>query len=350
MKKLMIRMTLAVTFLSMSLVTASFGAEEYPEMKLRYANFVPESNPTSKADIFVANELTKRTNGRVKVTMYHGGSMGKSTEMIDLVGEGAIEIGNFSSGYNFARLPMQAFFGVPIVMKDAPMVGKLLRAAAKTQTKMQDDWKKNNLHPFNFRALPAYRLIANKPLRKIDDLKGLRVRTFGKTSPKVFKSLGAVPVNMTVGEAYEGLQRGSVDAVFLPWAGMYVYKLHEVAKYISDINFGADGCYVTYLNLDVWNSWPQNLKDLFNQIVMEAELMSDKMVDGIDKKLLGAMQKAGAELVHFEDQDKLVNAVSDPIGLVEQEVAAVGGAYKNAAKVYAAFLKTEIARLEKESQ
>jgi hypothetical protein len=80
--------------------------------------------------------------------MYHGGSMGKSTEMIDLVGEGAIEIGNFSSGYNFARLPMQAFFGVPIVMKDAPMVGKLLRSAAKTQTKMQDDWKKNNLQPY----------------------------------------------------------------------------------------------------------------------------------------------------------------------------------------------------------
>ena len=141
-----------------------------------------------------------------------------------------------------------------------------------------------------------------------------------------------------------------MDAVFLPWAGMYVYKLHEVAKYISDINFGADGCYVSYVNLDVWNSWPKNLQDLFNQIVMEAELMSDKMVDGIDKKLLGAMQKAGAELVHFEDQDKLIEAVPDPIGLVEEEVASVGGAYKEAAKIYAAFLKAEIARLEKEGQ
>ena len=349
MKKMGFRILLAAAIMAV-LMVAGTGAEEFPEMELRYANFVPESNPTSKADIFVATELTKRTNGRVKVTMYHGGSMGKSTEMIDLVGEGAIEIGNFSSGYNFARLPMQAFFGVPIVMKDAPMVGKLLRAAAKTQKKMQEDWRKNNLHPFNFRGLPAYRLIATKPLRKLEDLKGLRVRTFGKTSPKVFKSLGAVPVNMTVGEAYEGLQRGSVDAVFLPWAGMYVYKLHEVAKYISDINFGADGCYVTYVNLDVWNSWPKNLQDLFNQIVTEAELMSDKMVDGIDKKLLGAMQKAGAELVHFEDQDKLIQAVADPIGLVEEEVAAVGGEYKKAARIYAEFLKAEIARLEKEGQ
>jgi TRAP-type C4-dicarboxylate transport system substrate-binding protein len=347
MKRMLIRMMLAIAIISVSMVTVTFGADEFPEMELRYANFVPESNPTSKADVFVATELTKRTNGRVKVTMYHGGSMGKSTEMIDLVGEGAIEIGNFSSGYNFARLPMQAFFGVPIIMKDAPMVGKLLRAAAKTQTKMQEDWKKNNLYPFNFRGLPAYRLIATKPLRTLEDLKGLRVRTFGKTSPKVFKSLGAVPVNMTVGEAYEGLQRGSVDAVYLPWAGMYVYKLHEVAKYISDINFGADGCYVTYLNLDVWNSWPQNLKDLFNQIVTEAELMSDQMVNGIDKKLLGAMQQAGAELVHFEDQDKLINAVPDPIGLVEAEVASVGGEYKKAAKIYADFLRTEIAKMEK---
>ncbi len=343
---MMIGMILTAAFLSVSMVPGGFGAEEFPEMKLRYANFVPESTPTSKADIFVAEELTKRTDGRVKVTMYHGSSLGKSTEMIDLVGEGAIEIGNFSSGYNFARLPMQAFFGVPIVMKDAVMAGRLMRAATKTQTRMQEDWKKNNLHPFNFRGLPPYRLISTKPIKKIEDLKGMRVRTFGKTSPKMFKILGAVPVNMTVNEAYEGLQRGSVDAVFLPWAGMYAYKLYETAKYVSDINFGADGCYVTYMNLDLWNSWPQNLRDLFNQIVAEAEAMSDSMVEGLDKKLLGAMQKAGAELVHFEDQGKLVKAISNPIGLVETEVAAVGGDYKAAAKKYAEFLKAEIARLE----
>jgi TRAP-type C4-dicarboxylate transport system substrate-binding protein len=335
--------------LAMTAVIAIGGqsvAEDYPEMDLRFANFVPESNPTSKADIFVAEELTKRTNGKIKVTMYHGGALGKSTEMIDLVGEGAIEIGNFSSGYNFARLPMQAFFGVPIVMEDAAMAGKLMRAAAATQTKMQDDWKKNNLHPFNFRGLPPYRLISKQPVKKLEDLKGLRVRTFGKTSPKMFESLGAVPVNMTVGEAYEGLQRGNVDAVFLPWAGMYVYKLHEVAKYISDINFGADGCYVSYLNMDLWHSWPENLKKLFNEIVTEAELMSDQVVAGIDKKLLGAMVEAGAELVHFEDQAKLVDSVPDPIGLVEAEVAAVGGDYKEAAKKYADFLRAEIAKMK----
>ena len=125
-----------------------------------------------------------------------------------------------------------------------------------------------------------------------------------------------------------------------------VYKLHEVAKYISDINFGADGCFVTYLNLDVWNSWPQNLKDLFNQIVAEAEIMSDEMINGIDKKMLGAMQQAGAELVHFEEQEKLVKAIPDPIGLIEAEVASVGGEYKKAAKIYADFLRAEIARME----
>ncbi len=350
MKKMMIRMMLAVAFLSILMVTGVFGAEEFPEMKLRYANFVPESTPTTKADIFVATELTKRTNGRVKVTMYHGGTMGDSKEMIDLVGEGAIEIGNFSGAYNFSRMPLQAFFGIPMLMKDATMAGKLMRAAAKTQTELQEDWKKNNLHAFNLRGLPPYRLISTKPIKKLEDLKGLRVRTFGKTSPKVFKGLGAVPVNMTVGEAYEGLQRGSVDAVFLPWAGMYAYKLHEVAKYVSDINFGADSCYLTYVNLDVWNSWPQNLKDLFNQIVTEAELMSDQMVAGLDKKLLGAMQQAGAELVHFEDQEKLIEAVADPIGMVEAEVANVGGVYKQASKVYAEFLRAEIARMEKTDQ
>lgn len=340
-----LKLSLAI-LLALAVMAGGAWAGEYPKMKLRYANFVSEKTPTSKADVFVATELTKRTGGAVQVTMFHGGSLGKSTEMIDLVGEGAIEIGNFSSGYNFSRLPLQAFFGVPMVMQDAVMAGKLMRGAAASQKQMQADWKKNNLHPFNFRGLPSYRLISKKPITKIEDLKGLRVRTFGKTSPKMFKSLGAVPVNMTVGEAYEGLQRGNVDAVFLPWAGMYAFKLFEVAKNISDINFGADGCYVSYINLDVWNSWPQNLKDLFNQIVAEAEMMSDQMVSGLDKKLLQVMIKKGAKLVHFEDQDKLVKAISDPIGLVQTEVAGVGGDYVAAAQQYADFLKTEVAKLE----
>jgi TRAP-type C4-dicarboxylate transport system substrate-binding protein len=317
-------------------------AEDYPRMKLRYANYLPEKAPNSKVDIFVANELTRRTNGRVQVKIYHGETLGKSTEMIDLVGGGAVDFGNFSHGYSFARLPMNAFFNTPMIYKDHVIAAKMSKLGYQTQKKVQEDMKKNNLHPFLFRALNEYRLISKKPIRTLADLKGLKVRTFGAVNPKMFKALGAVPVTMVATDAYEGLKRGTVDAVYLTWTGFYVFRFFEVAKYISDVNFGANGGYLTYVNLDLWNSWPQNLRTLFNQITLEGEQLSNKVVGEFDRKALELMIAAGAELVHFEEQEQLQKAVPDTIKLVEEMVIKVGRQYEEPARKYAEFLRTEL--------
>lgn len=84
-------------------------------MELRFANSVPASFPTAKADIFVAEELTKRTNGAVEVKMFHGGTLGPPTEMIDMIGDGAVDMGNFPNTYVMSRPPLTQFFSIPIV-------------------------------------------------------------------------------------------------------------------------------------------------------------------------------------------------------------------------------------------
>ncbi len=330
--------------IALSVMVSGAWAADYPKMELRYANFIPKKAPNSKVDIFVAEELTKRTNGRVQVAIYHGGTLGKSIEMIDLVGGGAVDIGNFAHGFSFARLPMNAFFNTPMIYKDHVMAAKMSQLGYRTQRKVLEDMQKNNLHPFLFRALNEYRLISKRPIRTVSDFKGLKVRTFGAVNPKMFKALGAVPVSMTHTDAYEGLQRGTLDAVYLTWTGFYVFKLFEVAKYISDVNFGAIGGYLNYVNLDLWNSWPQNLKNLFNQITLEAEQLSNRVVGEFDRKALNLMTAAGAVLVHFEEQEQLEKAVPDTIKLVADRVANVGKQYEEPARKYAEFLRTELTR------
>jgi TRAP-type C4-dicarboxylate transport system substrate-binding protein len=72
--------------IALSVMGSDAWAEDYPKMKLRYANLTPEKMPNSKVDVFVANELARRTNGRVQVEIYHGQALGKATEIIDLLG------------------------------------------------------------------------------------------------------------------------------------------------------------------------------------------------------------------------------------------------------------------------
>jgi TRAP-type C4-dicarboxylate transport system substrate-binding protein len=173
---------------------------------------------------------------------------------------------------------------------------------------------------------------------------GLKVRTFGAVNPKMFEALGAVPVTMIVSEAYEGLKRGTLDAVFIPWTAAYTYKLHEVARYISDVNFGAIVGYMTFINLDLWNSWPQDLKALCNQITQEAEQLSIKIIGEYDRKALKLMVAAGAELVHFQEQEPLKKALPDTITLVQERVAKVGTQYEQPAREYANFLRLELSK------
>jgi len=330
--------------MTMSMMVSAVWAEDYPKMKLRYANFLPANTPRSKVDIFVANELTKRTNGRIQVEIYHSETLGQTTEMIDLVGGGAVDFGNFPDAYNFSRLPMNAFFNTPIIYRDNVIAAKMAKLGYQTQSKVREDMQKNNLHPIFFSALNAYRLISKNPIRTLEDIKGLKIRTFGAVNPKMFKALGAVPVSMVVTDAYEGLKRGTIDAVYLTWTGFYVFKLFEAAKYISDVNFGAISGYQTYVNLDLWKSWPPKLKTLFNQITLEAEQLSDNTVGEFDQKALALMIAAGAELIHFEDQQQLKEAVPDTINLVEESVARVGKQYEEPARKYAEFLRSELAK------
>jgi TRAP-type C4-dicarboxylate transport system substrate-binding protein len=335
---------LLVVGAGVSIIGSAAWADDYPKMKLRYANFLPQNAVNSRVDMFVASEITRRTNGSVKVEIYHGETLGKPTEVIDLVGGGAIDIGNIVQDYHFSRMPLSAFFNPPMIHRDHVMAARLAKLGYQTQEKLREDMRRNNLYPLLFRALAPYRLISKKPIRTIADFKGLKLRTAGSVHPKMFEALGAVPVNMVVNDAYEGLRRGTLDAVYLPWTGFYIYKLFEVAPYISDVNFGAIVGYGTFINLDLWNSWPPDFQELCRQIGLEAERLSDKIVGEFDRQALDMMLSAGAVLVHFQEQEQLEKAVPDPIELVEQSVAAFAKSYEAPARKYGDFLRTRLAQ------
>jgi len=341
MEKNVIKLMVTAIVLAMSVQTAFAG--QFPKMKLRFANSVPESFPTAKADIFVAEELTKRTNGAVEVKMFHGGTLGSPTEMVDMIGDGAVDMGNFPNTYVMSRLPLTQFFSIPIVYPNLEINGALMRAGWIKSKKLAEDFEKNNLYPFNFRALPVYNIISKKPITKIEDFKGLKIRTFGTVAPKIFQAVGAIPVNIQFHEVYEGLQRGTVDAAFTSTAAGYAYKLQEVAAYIIDINLGADPCYTSFVNLDLYNSWPQNLKDLFKQIVKEAEALSNQVHKGFGEYATAEMLKAGVKMHHFEDTEKFLAAIPDTIEIAYQNIINQGKEYEVPAKAYSDWLRKELA-------
>jgi TRAP-type C4-dicarboxylate transport system substrate-binding protein len=340
MKTLLTTITLA---LSMS---AGALAQDYPQLTVRYANFMPENFPTSVIDSYVADEISKRTDGKVKFELFHGGTLGGPAEMVDLVGSGAVDIGNFPIGYFYSQFPVSGLAdSLPIIFPTAEAAAQIQKKAYNSLDEVRAEFDAANLHPFLFRGLPQYRLLCTKPIRTLADLKGVKVRTYGTFHPTVFTTFGAVPVNIELGEMYEGLQRGTVDCAYLNYSTAAMYNLFEVAKYASDAEFGATPLYLTYVNKQVWDGWTPDFKALFNTVVDEAEAKAAIDIDLQEAAGLETLKAKGVELVHFEDQDKMLAELPDFLDQWVEHLTKDG--HGDAAKKHADFVREQLKAYQK---
>jgi TRAP-type C4-dicarboxylate transport system substrate-binding protein len=82
-----------------------------------------------------------------------------------------------------------------------------------------------------------YHLYNNKPVKTLEDVKGMKVRAGGGTHAKIIAALGATQVSMPGADAYVALQRNTLDAIHFNDAAALIFKLHEVAKFRSSNGF-----------------------------------------------------------------------------------------------------------------
>ncbi|MGO4835692.1 TRAP transporter substrate-binding protein DctP, partial [Rhizobiaceae sp. 2RAB30] len=147
---------------------------------------------------------------------------------------------------------------------------------------------------------------------------------YGAFVPQMFAALGAVPVTVQPLEMNEALERGTVDCLYLTYATFQAFKLHKAAKYLIDVNFGTINAYTTFTSQTTWDSWPESLKTIVTAAAANAEKMSLDISKSADADALGAMVADGAELVHFEDQEKLVTVLPDMLTLWADKLAEQG--------------------------
>lgn len=289
-------------------------AQEYPKLNLRLAHYITANTPQSEVDRWWAGEIEKRSGGNIKVSFFWSESLGKSTEILDLVGRGGVELGSTSPAYYPARLPYSALTHLPLVLRDNRQA-QIVQTDLMEHPALQAENRRAKVHPLFWHSLPTYHLMCTKPVRQLEDLRGLRVRSFGEYVPVMWRSLGAIGVNVLAPEIYEGLQRGNIDCTFLSYDTMYNYKLHEVAKHIIDVNFGAISAWPVYVGTDAWRSWPEGTRQLITEISREAAARERDQVYEAAGTALERMKAAGVQVVEFRDKDKLLATVPNMLDL-----------------------------------
>lgn len=174
--------------------------------------------------------------------------------------------------------PLTKVFELPFVTPSNPLAG--VRITAELAPKyFKPEYDRQGVH-FGYQVLVgAADIMSKKPIRKLEDMKGLKVIVQG-FEPEVADALGAVIVNVPFPDIYTSLQQGVVDAVLWVDPGFVPYKIFELAKYHTTLGLSAQKI-DTCLNPKSFAALPTDLKQTFYEFQQRMAFAVAKRI-GVD--------------------------------------------------------------------
>lgn len=270
MRKLFSR--LATSIACLSLMTFSAYAAEYV---FKYGNSQPEHAPRSQSMIFFKEELEKRTNGRIKVENYFGAVLGNEREMMDFVATGALQ--GTRGGLFVDANPKYTVFMLPFMVENWDQALRLINS--DFTKKINEGARANGFHIPATGISQGFRAHTNsvRPLKSPGDLQGLKMRVPQQAVyVQTARAFGASPQAMPYSEVYQALKTGVLDGQDNAPSNTWDYKIYEVQKYLT-LTYYATGPDPFIVNLDWYESLPDDLKKIFDKVAVEAIAYSDKL-------------------------------------------------------------------------
>jgi len=252
-----------IVFIGIAFMAIGTSTVKAAPFELTYSNFFPPTHIQSKLAEAWCKEVEKRTDGRVKITYYPGQTLTKAKQMYDGVVQGMSDIGFCLFGYNRGRFPLMEAVDLPLGYPSGMVATKVANAVA-------NKFKPEELNDVQLMYLSAHGpgLLHSKkiPIKTLDDIKGLKIRSHGTTA-KVVKALGGSPVTMPMPELYQSLQKGVVDGAIYPVEVNKGWRMAEVIDYCTlDLPIANTSTFYVIMNKEKWAALPHDIKKIILQI------------------------------------------------------------------------------------
>jgi TRAP-type transport system periplasmic protein len=276
------------TLLAIAWMPASVAAGP---IKLTYANFPPAPTfPCVQMERW-KTEVEKRTNGKVAVQTFPGGTLVDAKNMMDGVIAGTADIGCLCMAYQPGRFIVTNATALPMGFPNATVASLVL----------WDLYAKYNPEEFAkvkvltmFACAPA-NIYANVPVHNLGQLKGLQLRASGGVA-EVVKALGGTPVGMPQSETPEALQKGVVKGAVSSLETLMDFKYAELCRYVTIFN-GPIYPFAVVMNMAKWNSLPDDVKKVFDDLrVEQAEWTGKYMDDHVNKSIEWSKKNYNVEI------------------------------------------------------
>lgn len=251
---------LSVTFgVFLTMQTPVFAADP---IQLSFANLFPPTHLHSKTYEAWGNEIEKRTGGKVKFNYYHGQTLLKGDKIYDGILQGIADSGTSVLSYTRNVFPALESLELPMAYKSGYQATMVISEFVKTH-KLKELSKVKILY---MHAHGPGLLHSKKPVNKMEDLKGLKVRSSGFNA-NIAELLGGVPVSMPQPGVYEALQKGVADATLSPYEVLFGWKQAEVIKATTECySVGYTSGFFVFMNQNKWNSLPPDVQKVIDEV------------------------------------------------------------------------------------
>ncbi len=292
-------------------------------IKLKFANYFPVIHKNTVFGQAFCDEIKKRTGGQVDISYYPGGTLLTAPKMAVGVSTGIADIGMAHCGYSRGRFPVMEIMELPI---GSPSAYISTHVANDFYDKFKPkEW--NAYYPLMFSTSPpAILQTVSKPVRTLEELKGMKIRGTGRIGDLV-KTLGATPMPIEMVDLYESLRRNVIDGNFGPMEQLKGFKIGEIIKYTTACwKIGTSYTFYVVMNRAKWDALPPDIKKIFQETANEFKDKWAVQWNEIEIEGVQFLKSQGGQIIPISDAEaaRWVQASQPVIGEFRKDLIGKG--------------------------
>lgn len=238
-----------------------------PQVTLKFHTFMaPQSAVFLDMHSVWMDRIEQASGGRIRFERYPAMQLGGAPrDLFDQVRDGVVDVIWTLPGYTPGRFPRSEVFELPFIMTNAEATSKAY-------------WEYLQLHaPDEFKGVrvlaahvhgPGVIHTKSKPVRSVEDLKGLKLRGPTRFVTKMLATLGATPIGMPLPQIPDALSKGVIDGAVIPWEVVPSVKVNELARYHAEFDPAGGalytGTFVLAMNPKKYASLPPDLQQVID--------------------------------------------------------------------------------------
>ncbi len=270
---------------------------------LRITTQLPLTTPLGQNLVRFKELVEAESGGELRIEIYPAAQLFTDKEVPGAVASGQIEMGSSSLARFAGTIPAVDIFNVPFLFPTPDLVRAATEPGSAIRAPLDQEMTARGARPLWWQAYGlAIMMTREAPVRRPEDLAGLKIRTFGKAHELFINHLGGAATNIGGSRQYLAYERGTVDGGMTGVQGVSERKLYQVMNHLTVTNHSAIE-FVVLINERVWNRLSPPLQAIITTAARTVEIEMRDALPAIEADAYALVEANGMSIHYLNDDD-----------------------------------------------